>query len=138
MQIGVEIAKAVDNKRIFVVDDDEVTRAALQFMLHDENETHEFADLDAALSKARDWRPDLLIIDAARLRTGAQGLIAELKKRIAGLRVVVTLDQAGAGDWARQRGADGVIGKPLSIEGTRGVVDEVLGRAAADLTRRVG
>jgi hypothetical protein len=36
MQIGVETSKAVDQRRVFVVDDDEVTRAALQFMLHDE------------------------------------------------------------------------------------------------------
>ena len=43
MQIGVETSRAVENKRIFVVDDDEIIRAALQFMLHDEYETHEVA-----------------------------------------------------------------------------------------------
>ena len=43
MQIGVETSKAVDQRRVFVIDDDEITRAALQFMLHDEIETHELA-----------------------------------------------------------------------------------------------
>src|SRR6185369_4620713 len=36
MQIGLETSKAVDQRRVFVIDDDEITRAALQFMLHDE------------------------------------------------------------------------------------------------------
>src|SRR6266545_848934 len=36
MQIGVETSKAVDQRRVFVIDEDEITRAALQFMLHDE------------------------------------------------------------------------------------------------------
>src|SRR6516225_3721831 len=51
MQIGVETAKAVDQRRVFVVDDDEITRAALQFMLHDEIETHELASPEAAYDK---------------------------------------------------------------------------------------
>ena len=53
MQIGVETSKAVDQRRIFVVDEDEITRAALQFMLHDEIETHELASLDAAIAAAQ-------------------------------------------------------------------------------------
>lgn len=45
MQIGVDSEKAVDDRRVFVVDDDEITSAALQFMLHDEIETHEITSL---------------------------------------------------------------------------------------------
>ena len=45
MQIGVETAKALDNKRLFVVANDDITRMALQFMLHDENETHDLPTL---------------------------------------------------------------------------------------------
>ncbi len=48
MQIGVDSQRAVENKRIYVIDDDEVTRAALQFMLHDENVRGE---VDAALGR---------------------------------------------------------------------------------------
>ena len=48
MQIGVETAKAVDQRRVFVIDEDEIIRAALQFMLHDEIETHELGSLDDA------------------------------------------------------------------------------------------
>ena len=53
MQIGVETSRAVENKRIFVVDDDEIIRAALQFMLHDEYETHEVASLAEAFDEVR-------------------------------------------------------------------------------------
>jgi hypothetical protein len=49
MQIGVESSRAVENQRVFVVSGDEITRAVLQFMLHDEYETHEFADLARGL-----------------------------------------------------------------------------------------
>ena len=49
MQIGVETSKAVENKRVFVVDSDEITRAALQFMLHDENEVFPLCACDGDL-----------------------------------------------------------------------------------------
>jgi hypothetical protein len=54
MQIGVDTERAVDDRRVFVVDDDEITSAALQFMLHDEIETHELSSLEAAYAKAVD------------------------------------------------------------------------------------
>jgi len=53
MQIGVETSKAVDQRRVFVIDDDEITRAALQFMLHDEIETHELTNPEEAYEKGR-------------------------------------------------------------------------------------
>ena len=62
MQIGVESSRAVENKRVFVVDSDEITRAVLQFMLHDENETHEIASVAAAYQKAADWKPDVILL----------------------------------------------------------------------------
>jgi len=62
MQIGVESSRAVENKRVFVVDGDEITRTVLQFMLHDEYETHEFAELARAYDKAVDWKPDAVLL----------------------------------------------------------------------------
>lgn len=134
MQIGVETSKAVDNKRVFVVDSDEITRAALQFMLHDDNETHEFADLESALRKAEHWQPDLLILNAALALTSAPDLIAGLKARIAGLKVLVTIE-GGTTDarTLRQAGADGVLHKPLTIEKARMAVDVALGRRRATI-----
>ena len=59
MQIGVETSRAVENKRIFVVDDDDITRAVLQFMLQDENETHDLPTLTDAFANGQ---PDLLLL----------------------------------------------------------------------------
>ena len=134
MQIGVETSKAVDNKRVFVVDSDEITRAALQFMLHDDNETHEFADLESALRKAEHWQPDLLILNAALALASTPDLIAGLKARIAGLKVLVTIE-GGATDarTLRQAGADGVLHKPLTIEKARMAVDVALGRRRSSI-----
>ena len=89
MQIGVETAKAVDQRRVFVVDEDEITRAALQFMLHDEIETHELADThtgrvqhfeDRAIpllaGRVADYRPedrlDLTLVDGNSGSTGIE------------------------------------------------------------------
>lgn len=134
MQIGVETSKAVDNKRVFVVDSDEITRAALQFMLHDENETHELPDLDAARRKAQDWRPDLLILNAAEVLDASRDLLTNLKAQIAGVKILVVLE-AGMSDarTLRQIGADGVLYKPLTIEKARMAVDVVLGRRRATI-----
>ncbi len=134
MQIGVESSRAVENKRVFVVDTDEIARAALQFMLHDENETHEFGDLDSALRKAEHWRPDLLILNAALVLTAAPDLIAGLKARIAGLKILVSIE-GGTTDarTLRQAGADGVLHKPLTIEKARMAVDVALGRRRATI-----
>ncbi len=68
MQIGVESSRAVENKRVFVVNGDEITRAALQFMLHDEYETHEFADLAQAYDKSVQWKPDAILLRSASSR----------------------------------------------------------------------
>lgn len=135
MQIGVKTSTAVDNKRVFVVDSDEITRAALQFMLHDENETHEFADLDSALRKAETWRPDLLIMNAVLVLASTPDLIINLKTHIVGLKVLVLIE-AGTADThtLRQAGADGVLHKPLTIEKARMAVDVALGRRRTTIT----
>lgn len=132
MQIGVETSRAVENKRIFVVDDDEIIRAALQFMLHDENETHELASLDLAYAKAAEWRPDLILLAASILRGAGLGVLSEIRERIAGVKILVVADAAGD-EIARQslsKGAHAVIAKPLTIESVRERVDVLLGRRA--------
>ncbi|WP_187399191.1 hypothetical protein [Bradyrhizobium paxllaeri] len=53
MQIGVGQPKEVDQRRVIVVDDDEITRAALQFMLHEEIETHRACNAGRGLCHGR-------------------------------------------------------------------------------------
>ncbi len=130
MQIGVDTAHAVDNKRIFVVDEDEIIRAAVQFMLHDENETHEAPSLDWAYDKALDWPPDLIILAEALVRRRSLDLLTEVSQRLPGAKILVIIESATDG-FAKEclaNGADGVLIKPLTIEFVRRKVDVLLGR----------
>jgi DNA-binding response OmpR family regulator len=130
MQIGVESSRAVENKRLFVVDSDEIIRAALQFMLHDENETHEIPTVADAYHKAADWKPDLVLLGLAVVKEHGLGLIGELLGRIPGVKLLVVADSTTDPD-ARAclaAGAHGLLGKPLTIEGVRRKVDILLGR----------
>jgi DNA-binding response OmpR family regulator len=130
MQIGVETSKAVDNKRIFVVDEDEIIRAALQFMLHDENETHEAPSLEWVYDKARDWPPDLVILSEALVRKHGARIFEDLRGRLIGAKILVIIESAtdGFGKQCLADGASGVLIKPLTIEFVRRKVDVLLGR----------
>ena len=130
MQIGVESYRAVDNKRVFVVDHDEITRAALQFMLHDENETHEIPTLEAALEKSVDWKPDLLILGIGVIAEKGQDILSMLKSEIPGLTIMVVTEAKDLplAITCLKSGADDLVAKPLTIEIVRAKVDKLLGR----------
>ena len=130
MQIGVEAARAVDNKRVFVVDTDEISRMAAVFMLHDENEAHELPSLKAAFDKAAEWKPDLLVLGEALVNEEGKDIFARCTQTIPGVKTLLLADR-GKEEFAqacRQAGADGVVFKPLTVEKLRDRVDALLGR----------
>lgn len=130
MQIGVDSSLAVDNKRVFVVDVDEITRMATVFMLHDEHETHELADLPAVYSKAQEWKPDLLALGAGVVQADGIAVLAEIKQRIPGVKILLLAD-AGQDEFVqscRQAGADAAFVKPLEVGRLRERVAALLGR----------
>jgi DNA-binding NtrC family response regulator len=134
MQIGVETAKAVDQRRVFVLDEDEVVRAALQFMLHDEIETHEIAGIEEAYEKGVDWlKPNVVLLGASFLKSRGLPVLSELTERFAGVRILIVCDKAdeGLAVDAMKHGAHGTLVKPLTIENVRQKVDTVLGRGGA-------
>ena len=134
MQIGVETAKAVDQRRVFVVDEDEITRAALQFMLHDEIETHELATLEEAYAKGVDWlKPDVVLLGVSFLKQRGPGLVAELAGRFPGVRLLIVTDKADEANAVEgiKAGAHGAVVKPLTLESVRKKVDTILGRGGA-------
>ncbi len=131
MQIGVETSRAVENKRIYVVDEDEITRAAIQFMLHDENEAHEVPDLATALAKSETSPPDVVVMGLPMVAAAGIGAIAEIFGTLPAVRLVLVADPKDAA-FARdciRAGAHAVILKPLTIAEVRNKVDFVLGRA---------
>jgi DNA-binding NtrC family response regulator len=134
MQIGVETSKAVDQRRVFVVDDDEITRAALQFMLHDEIETHELASPEEAYERGTDWlKPHVLMLGASFLKNRGAGLVGELKAKFPGVRILIVCDKSEetlAVDGMKA-GAHATLVKPLTLEAVRKKVDTILGRGGA-------
>lgn len=133
MQIGVEANRAVENRRIFVIDDDDVSRIALQFMLADENETHEMESLDAATLKATDYPPDLILVGTGLLEKHGASLVARIKTLFGAAKAVKVVMIAQSTDdpqipQGMQQGADGFIAKPLKLEAVRRKVDLQLGR----------
>lgn len=134
MQIGVETSKAVDQRRVFVIDDDEIIRAALQFMLHDEIETHELSSPEEAYEKGVDWlKPHVVLLGASFLKQRGNGLIGELATKFPGVRILIVCektDEATAVEGIRA-GAHGALVKPLTLEAVRKKVDTILGRGGA-------
>jgi len=130
MQIGVESSRAVENKRLFVVDDDEITRAALQFMLHDDNEAHELPDVATALSKSAHMKPDVILLGAGLVRRDGVAVLAQIKSRIPGVKLLLVADSNTDPlvNECRQNGVDAVLVKPITVEATRKQVDRLLGR----------
>jgi DNA-binding NtrC family response regulator len=133
MQIGVETSKATDQRRVFVIDEDEITRAALQFMLHDEIETHELASPEEAYGKDEWLKPSVILLGAAFLKARGLGLVAEIVAKFPGVRILTVCDKAdeALAVEAMKQGAAGALVKPLTIETVRKKVDVVLGRGGA-------
>jgi DNA-binding NtrC family response regulator len=141
MQIGVETSKAVDQRRVFVVDHDEITRTALQFMLHDEIETHELASPEEAYEKAVDWlKPHVLLLGVSFLKERGPGLVGELTARFPGVRILVVCDKSDEATAveAMKAGAHGALVKPLTLEAVRKKVDTILGRGGGAAIVQLG
>jgi DNA-binding NarL/FixJ family response regulator len=135
MQIGVESAKAVDNKRLFVVANDDITRMALQFMLHDENETHDLSTLEAAFDKSAEWKPDLLLLGIDVVQERGIEVLALIRSRLSDTKILLVADSREEPLVVSCQGAgiDGLLLKPLKVEDVRRKVDGLLGRKRASI-----
>jgi DNA-binding response OmpR family regulator len=137
MQIGVETSRAVENKRIFIVSDDEIARAVLQFMLHDENESHDLPDLGAAYAKAAEWKPDLLLLGLEIVEAQGPAVLQEIAAKLPGAKIML-IAAAGQDALAQtylKAGAHSVLTKPLTVESVRKKVDILLGRGTNQMVQ---
>lgn len=130
MQIGVEASRSVENKRVFVVETDEVSAMALQFILADENETHVLPGVDAALAKGVDWPPNLILLGAGIVASDGAQVVSRFKTQWPALKIVIVADSSDepAVKAAQAEGADSVLLRPLKLENVRRKVDTQLGR----------
>jgi len=130
MQIGVDTERALDDRRVFVVDNDEIISAALQFMLHDEIETHELPSLDAAYAKAAEWKPSVLLLGVGVVREKGIEILNEVRARLQDIKIILVAEAANDpfAQECLKNGANSILAKPLTIENTRRKVDTMLGR----------
>ena len=130
MQIGVATDRAVDLRRIFVIHEDEIVSAALQFMLHDEIETHEISNLEAAYLKAIEWPPAVILLGLGIIESQGVTIFEEIRQHIPDVKIIAVVEKATdplAQDCLKN-GANSLLPKPLTIEKTRQKVDVQLGR----------
>ncbi|MGV7207102.1 hypothetical protein ACLB1G_04510 [Oxalobacteraceae bacterium A2-2] len=132
MQIGVDSQRAVENKRVFVIDADDISSTVLQFMLADECETHVLADVASALEKGRDWPPQLVLLGAANLAAEGAAAVTRLHAQHPGLKIMLVCDDPGQPGVAEALalGANTTLRRPLTLEAVRRKVDMQLGRRA--------
>lgn len=130
MQIGVESSRAVENKRVYVVDSNDVSGMALQFMLADEMECNVYEDVQTALDWAENRPPNVILLGEALLQSDGVDIVGRFKAAIADVRMlVVCVDpQAEHVKAALAAGAASTIVKPLTVETVRRKVDAQLGR----------
>lgn len=128
MQIGVDSQRAVENRRIFIVVGDEIIRAAVQFMLHDEYEAHEFATCEDALRKTADGAPDLLILDAQLLAADGFAVVDRVRQAVPAAALLMIGEPQP--DKVNAATDVGVIPLPLRVESVRAAVATALGSAA--------
>ena len=131
MQIGVDSQRSVENKRVFVVENDEINSMGLQFMLADENETHVLSSVAAAIDKAQAWPPHLILLGIGLVRNEGVILIKLIKAAMNNVRILLVCASADDSivQAALAQGADGTLLTPLRIETVRRKVDSALGRA---------
>ena len=132
MQIGVDTQRAVENKRVYVVDSNDVSAMALQFMLADEMECNVYEDVQTALDWAENRPPQLILLGEALLQSDGVDIVGKFKAAIADVRLLVVCANAEAEHVkaAIAAGAASAIVKPLTVETVRRKVDAQIGRRA--------
>ena len=116
------------HERIFVIEADQVIRSALGFILSEDRETFTFSEIDDALDKADQLRPDVVLLGLSLIERHGARLVADLVGLLRDSSIILVADTASAAlvQEGLRHGAQAVISKPISFDGVRGKVDDVL------------
>ncbi|CAM3673853.1 hypothetical protein [Roseateles saccharophilus] len=131
MQIGVDTARAVETKRAFVLDLDDVSATALQFMLADELEVHVFTSSASAFGHPAAARIDVVLLGASVIEAETPDVVGLLLQTWPGVPLLAfgPVDDAGV-QAALTRGARSSIPRPFKVETVRKKVNAQIGRRA--------
>lgn len=131
MQIGVDTQRAVETKRAFIVDGDDISSTALQFMLADELEVNVVGSSSEAMARAQGLSLNLLLVGASVLQAEGPAVVARLQSALPGVPVVVFGPEGDAQvAQALQQGARSAIVRPFKVEQVRQKVNAQIGRRA--------
>jgi DNA-binding NtrC family response regulator len=131
MQIGVDTQRAVETKRAFIVDSDNISAMALQFMLADELEVNVVTSAAEAIERGQDAALDVVLLGASVIESeGAQG-VGALLAALPGVPVIAFGPAGDAGvAQALALGARSCITRPFKVEAVRQKVNAQIGRRA--------
>jgi len=131
MQIGVDTQRAVESKRAFIIDSDDISAMALQFMLADELEAHVMAGSGEAIERARSTTVDVILLGASVIEAEGAQRVSALLAALPGVPVIACGPAGDAGvAQALALGARSCITRPFKVEAVRQKVNAQIGRRA--------
>lgn len=130
------VSQAFDGKTILVVDDDPDMVKAITTVLSETGAVLKTAaDGNAALAAAKEFDPDLVVLDAMLPKRSGFLVLEKLKNegKKRGSKPFVIMITGNAGkrhqDWANSLGVDGYINKPFRMERLIESVEKCLGNS---------
>ena len=131
MQIGVDTQRAVETKRAFIVDNDDISGMALQFMLADELEVHVIDNSREAIARAQASVVDVILLGAGVIEAEGAQVVSALLAALPGVPVIACGPAGDAGvAQALALGARSAITRPFKVEAVRQRVNAQIGRRA--------
>src|SRR5205085_1010905 len=104
---------------ILLVDDDERVRELVRVNLEFEGySVREAASAEAGLAAMEDARPDLVLLDVMMPQVDGWEMLRRVQERhgIGAIPVVMFSGQVESDEAARERGAQGFVGKPFDLQ----------------------
>ena len=131
MQIGVDTQRAVETKRSFIIDSDDISAMALQFMLADELEVNVVMTSGEAIARAQGIALDVILLGASVIEAEGAQVVSVLLGALPGVPVIVCGPAGDAGvAQALALGARSAITRPFKLEAVRQRVNAQIGRRA--------
>ena len=131
MQIGVDTQRAVETKRAFIIDGDDISAMALQFMLADELEVNVVASSAQAIARAQGIALDVVLLGASVIDAEGAAVVSTLLAALPGVPIIACGPAGDAGvAQALALGARSAIVRPFKLEAVRQRVNAQIGRRA--------
>jgi len=131
MQIGVDTQRAVECKRAFIIDSDDISAMTLQFMLADELEVNVVTCSAEAIGRAQGLALDVILLGASVIEAEGTAVVTRLQAALPGVPVIACGPSGDPGiAQVLALGARSAIVRPYKVEAVRQRVNAQIGRRA--------